>query len=74
VINRSVEARLGSRPERDSELGPGEREKLRRVNPRSGSIEQSMPGCERQSVKDVETSKAAGSGKCPHPVFVIDTL
>jgi len=63
VINRSVEARHGSRPERDSESGPGEREKLRRVNPRSGSIEQSMPGRERQSVKDVETSKTAGSGR-----------
>jgi len=63
VINRSVEARHGSRPERDSESGPSEREKLRRVNPRSGSIEQSVPGRERQSVKDVETSQAAGSGR-----------
>jgi hypothetical protein len=33
-----------------------------------------MSGRERKSVKDVETSKAAGSGKCPHPVFAIDTL
>jgi hypothetical protein len=63
VVNRSVEARHGSRPERDSESGPGEREKLRRVNPRSGSIEQSMTSREHQSVKDVETSKAAGSGR-----------
>jgi hypothetical protein len=65
VISRSVEARNGSRSERDGESGPSEREKLRRANPRSGSIEQSMPGRERKSVKDVETSKAAGSGKCP---------
>jgi hypothetical protein len=63
VINRSVEARHGSRPGRDSESGSSEREMLRRVNPRSGSIEQSMPGRERQTVKDVETSKAAGSGR-----------
>jgi len=31
----------GSRPERDSESGPSERKKLRRVNPRSGCPEQS---------------------------------
>jgi len=34
--DRKVCRQWGSRPERDSESGPSEREKLRRVNPKSG--------------------------------------
>lgn len=75
VFYRSVEARHGSRPERESGSGPGEREMLRRENPRSGRTEQSVPGRGRRTVQDVETSKAGGFGqRCPRPVIAIDTL
>jgi hypothetical protein len=75
VIYRSVETRHGSRPERDSESGPGEREMLRRENPMSGRTKQLVPGRECKTVTDVETSKAGEIGqRCPVSAFGIDTL
>jgi hypothetical protein len=48
---------------------------LRRVNPKSGRAEQSVPGRGRKTVKDVETSKTGGYGqRCPYPAVGIDTL